>query len=482
MTPSLRGQRAGSAVLLGLVTLVTAGALIAVTTWMGRDSMRLWQAGESVRAAEELEIALLLHNRERRLLEVTDRPEHARAMQEAEAQAHFWLEQARNHGGEPFEAELLEEVKREVEAYFTQERTRTGPGSEFPRGTPDPGLDAILELTGRLVRVNVADARNRMEEAQLWDHRANIIGLLAVLVLLTGVGGVLWAERRLVYRPVALIQRALVNFQLGASWTPAPEIGARELRDIARAFNGMVARLERQRETQVSFLAGVAHDLRNPLQALKLAASGAGSGAIPPERAQQRLAMVERQVERLGRMVDDLLDTTRIEAGQLELRLGEHDLTELVREAVELHRPVSARHVLELQVPEHSIPLRCDATRISQVFNNLLSNAIKYSPEGGAVHIRVVPADGGYCVAVTDTGVGIPSSEKESIFEPFRRSSATRGSIPGVGLGLAVARKILAAHGGSLDVESEPGRGSTFYAKLPVTSGPPGPDPSPVAP
>jgi signal transduction histidine kinase len=482
MTPSLRGQRAGSAVLLGLVTLVTAGALIAVSTWMGQASVRLWQASESVRAAAELKIALLLHSRERRLLEVTGGLEHERAMQEAEAQAHFWLEQARGHVGEPLEARLLEEVKREVEAYLTREQTRTGPVNGLPRGAPDPALDAILELTGRLVRVNVADARNRMEEAQLWDRRANILGLFAVLLLLTGVGGVLWAERRLIHRPVALIQRALVSFQLGSSWTPAPELGARELRDIARAFNDMVARLERQRDTQVNFLAGVAHDLRNPLQALKLAASGAGSGALPPERAQQRLAMVERQVERLGRMVDDLLDTTRIEAGQLELQLGEHDLAELVREAVELHRPVSSRHALELQLPGHSTLLRCDATRISQVLNNLLSNAIKYSPEGGTVHIRVAPADSGYCVAVTDTGVGIPSSEKESIFEPFRRSSSTRGSIPGVGLGLAVARKILAAHGGSLDVESEPGRGSTFYAKLPVTSGPRGLDPSPVAP
>ncbi len=455
--------------LLGLVTLVTAGALVAVTTWMGRDSVHLWQAGESVRAAEELEIALLLHSREWRLLEVMGKTEHARAMQEAEVQARFWLQQARGHVGGTLEAGLLEEVEREVEAYFT--RGRNGPDDARPRGAPDPALSAVLELTERLVHINVVDARSRMEEAQRWDRRANILGLLAVLVLLTGVGVVVWSERRLVYRPVALIQQALVTFQLGASWTPAPEVGARELRDIARAFNEMVARLERQREAQVSFLAGVAHDLRNPIQALRLAASGAGSGALPPERAQQRLAMAERQVERLGRMVDDLLDTTRIEAGHLDLHIGEHDIAELVREAVELHRPVSARHALELQVPEHPTPIHCDATRISQVLNNLLSNAIKYSPEGGTVCIRVAPVEAGYCVAVTDPGVGIPSSEKESIFEPFRRSSSTRGTIPGVGLGLAVARKILAAHGGSLDVESEPGRGSTFYARLPVTSG-----------
>jgi signal transduction histidine kinase len=470
MTPSLRGQRAVSAVLLGVVTLVTAGALMAITTWMGRDSEHLWQAGESVRAAEELEIALLLHGRERRLLEVTGEAEHARAMQQAEQQARFWLRQAHDHVGGAPEAELLEEVRRKVEAYLST--LGTGDGPPRPRGTPDPALGTILELTNRLVHLNVTDARKRLEEAQAWDRRANLLGLLVVLVLVTGLGGALWAERRLVHRPVAAIQRSLVSFRLGSSWTPAPELGAAELRDIARAFNEMVARVERQREAQVSFLAGVAHDLRNPLQALKLAANGAGSGSIPPERAQQRLAMVERQVERLGRMVEDLLDTTRIEAGQLQLQTGEHDLVELVRDAVELHQTVSSRHVLELQVPEHPARVRCDPTRISQVLNNLLSNALKYSPEGGTVRVRLLPEEGGYRVAVTDPGIGIPSAELESIFEPFRRSTASRGVIPGVGLGLAVARKIMVAHGGALDVESEPGTGSTFSARLPVTGAP----------
>ena len=469
MTPSLRGQRAVSAALLGLVTLVTASALIVVTSWMGRDIEQVWEASESVRAAEELEISLLLYGRERRLLEVTGASEHALAMREAESQARHWLRQAGSHVGGAPESSLLEAVRREVEAYFTRERAGTGAPSAS--GSPDPSLGPILELTERLVSLNVTDAQERLVEARAWDRRANILGSLAVLVLLSGIGGVLWAEQRLVHRPVAALRQALVSFRLGTSWTPAPEVGAAELRDIARAFNEMVARLERQREAQVSFLAGVAHDLRNPLQALKLATSGAGSGPLPPERAQQRLLLVERQVERLGRMVDDLLDTTRVEAGHLELRLGEHDVVGLVREAVELHHPMSPRHFLELQVPEHPAPVCCDATRISQVLNNLLSNAIKYSPEGGTVHIRVAPSEDGYRISVTDSGVGIPSAEKESIFEPFRRSSSTRGVIPGVGLGLAVARKILTAHGGSLDVESEPGRGATFYVKLPATRG-----------
>jgi signal transduction histidine kinase len=432
MTPSLRGQRAVSAALLGLVTLVTASALIVVTSWMGRDIEQVWEASESVRAAEELEISLLLYGRERRLLEVTGASEHALAMREAESQARHWLRQAGSHVGGAPESSLLEAVRREVEAYFTRERAGTGAPSAS--GSPDPSLGPILELTERLVSLNVTDAQERLVEARAWDRRANILGSLAVLVLLSGIGGVLWAERRLVHRPVKVLREALVSFRLGSSWTPAPEVGAAELRDIARAFNEMVARLERQREAQVSFLAGVAHDLRNPLQALKLA-------------------------------------TTRVEAGHLELRLGEHDVVGLVREAVELHHSMSPRHSLELQVPEHPAPVCCDATRISQVLNNLLSNAIKYSPQGGTVHIRVAPSEDGYRISVTDSGAGIPPAEKESIFEPFRRSSSTRGVIPGVGLGLAVARKILTAHGGSLEVESEPGRGATFYMKLPATRG-----------
>jgi signal transduction histidine kinase len=111
--------------------------------------------------------------------------------------------------------------------------------------------------------------------------------------------------------------------------------------------------------------------------------------------------------------------------------------------------------------------VRCDGTRISQVLNNLLNNAIKYSPRGGRVQVELSTAPDAARVSVTDSGVGIPATELESIFEPFRRSSTTRDTIPGIGLGLAVGRRIIEAHGGRIEVHSEEGIGTTFRLSLP---------------
>jgi signal transduction histidine kinase len=214
----------------------------------------------------------------------------------------------------------------------------------------------------------------------------------------------------------------------------------------------------------------VAHDLRNPLSALKLSAAAVRPDRPLPseEKVRERFGVVTRQVAQIERMVEDLLDTTRIEAGQLRLHLEVHDLVGLVCEAVALHEEVSPLHPLTLQPPaEAPLPVRCDGTRIAQVLNNLLSNAIKYSPQGGQVRVGLTSTPEAVWVAVTDSGVGIPAEEQESIFEPFRRSSNTQGTIPGVGLGLAVARRIIEAHGGHIEVQSQLGAGTTFRFTLP---------------
>ena len=162
----------------------------------------------------------------------------------------------------------------------------------------------------------------------------------------------------------------------------------------------------------------------------------------------------------------------RVEAGQLALHVAPHDLGQLVREAVELHRDVSEQHTLQLQLPPSPLSAAVDAVRVSQVLNNLLSNALKYSPGGGVVQVRLERAEGEARVSVQDGGVGIPPEEHASIFEPFRRARASREHIPGVGLGLSVARRIALAHGGRISLASAPGEGSTFTLHLPLAAQP----------
>lgn len=463
---SLLGIVAGAILVLALTV---SAALITITTRMERNTHRVFQALESVHAAEEIEISLLVHNRERRLLALTKDESHARLMRDAHEQLQHWLSAAGGFVGTPEEASILRELTEDTTEYLARVEQLRAKGQEYLAEGPQLVSQAV-ESAERLVETNLADARQVAEETREWNQLANNLGILVSLALFIGLGLALWSIRRAVYRPLLSIRDALVRFRLGTPGMGIPEIGPLELREISREFNEMAVRLERQREVQLRFIAGVAHDLRNPLSALKLSAEVVRPDRpLPPEeKVRERFALVSRQVERITRMVEDLLDTARIEAGRLELRLEEQDLRGLLRDAVALHEGMSPAHQVALHMPEAPVMVRCDATRISQVLNNLLSNAIKYSPQGGRVRAELTTAPDAVWVAVKDPGVGIPAEEWESIFEPFRRSAATRDIIPGVGLGLAVSRRIIEAHGGHIEVESEQGAGATFRFRLPL--------------
>jgi signal transduction histidine kinase len=234
----------------------------------------------------------------------------------------------------------------------------------------------------------------------------------------------------------------------------------------------MAVALERQYDNRLAFLGGVVHDLRNPLSVLKLSTAllGADRPAQAPQSSEKALAVVRRQVERLERMLEDLLDAARVEAGHLELRLSRRDLRDISRDVVETFRESSPNHELRLALPEQPLLVSCDPLRIEQVLTNLVSNAIKYSPRGGKVEVALEQPGSEAVLHVVDQGVGIPPDDQAHIFEPFRRSGASRELVAGAGLGLFVAQRIVEAHGGRIEVESRPGAGSTFRVRLPLTA------------
>lgn len=470
MSRSLRSQAVTATALLGLLIGVTVAALAGTTASMERNSARMMHVLETVQAADEIERGLVFHEREQRLYEVTGGQEHFWATVEAQKRTREALARARSLVDAREEAVFLDELGQEIEGYFAHPTPI--PGSL--EATTGRMLDREMHLSSALEKLNSDDAHVTFEANQRWARRAHVVGMLVSLAMVTGAGLTFWMLRRDLYGPLESVRQALLRFRPGTPLQRAPATGVREIRDIASAFNETASRLERQRELQLGFLAGVAHDLRNPLQALRAATATVRPGhPLPPEqKLRERFSLVSRQVDRLTRMVEDLLDTSRIEAGQLSLNRDEHDLLELVRESVELHRPVSDAHPFVTSWPQGTLRVRCDGARIAQVLNNLLSNAIKYSPGGGTVRVEAGSTADGVWVAVSDSGVGVDASERESIFEPFRRGATHRANIPGVGLGLSVSRRILDAHGGSIQVDSEPGRGSTFRILLPhVTAG-----------
>ena len=331
-----------------------------------------------------------------------------------------------------------------------------------------PRLEAALAALDELVTFNVNEARTVQARADRWDRLANLGGICVAALLVLGGGVLLWWLRRSVFRPLLEMSRAMRRFGAGRKRTRAPEAGPAELRDMAHTFNEMANSLARQQEEQLTFLAGVAHDLRNPLSALKMSAALVTSGRpIPEERMQKTMGLVRRQVARLDRMVGDLLDATRIEAGRFELSLEERDARELAAAVVELYQAGGSSHDLRLLVPEEPVLLSCDATRVEQVLHNLVSNALKYSQSGSRVEVIVVREGDEAVLSVVDRGIGISKEELRTLFAPFRRTRRARDKAPGVGLGLSVARRIVEAHGGRIEVESRPGAGSTFRVRLP---------------
>jgi PAS domain S-box-containing protein len=223
------------------------------------------------------------------------------------------------------------------------------------------------------------------------------------------------------------------------------------------------------------FLAVLAHELRNPLAPLRNGLEVLRLAGIDSDAARSARTMMERQVDQMVRLIDDLLDTSRIARGKFELRKTAMDLVDAVRHAIETSRPLldAAGHRLCVQLPEASLPVHADPVRIAQVLTNLLNNAAHYTAAGGCVAISVRATTDEAIITVEDDGVGIPDDMLERVFEPFLQleTSTVRGRQNGLGLGLALARSIVKLHGGSIKAaRGRSGRGSVFTVRLPILS------------
>jgi signal transduction histidine kinase len=216
-----------------------------------------------------------------------------------------------------------------------------------------------------------------------------------------------------------------------------------------------------------AMLAGVTHDLRTPVTVIKVQAQLLRRRANTPLLA--GLDQIERAATRMARWIDELLEVATVHSFEdLDLSLQMVDLVKIAQEAIDEHEPAARRHQLRLNADSPQIVGQFDAPRIERVIDNLLGNAIKYSPQGGCVSISLAATDGWATVVVRDEGVGIPAEDLEHIFEPFRRGGNVVGRISGTGIGLASSQRIVQRHGGTLTVESEAGKGSTFTIRLPL--------------
>jgi signal transduction histidine kinase len=268
------------------------------------------------------------------------------------------------------------------------------------------------------------------------------------------------------------------DYSLRARKTTEDELG-----ELVDSFNAMVAEIGRRAaalahadQRKDEFLATLAHELRNPLAPLRNAVAILRVARDKPEMSARALDMMERQLNQMVRLVDDLLDVSRITTGKLGVRKTVVDVRDAVRDAVETVRPFidTRKHELDLVLPAGDVPAEGDRTRLSQVFANLLHNAAKYTEPGGHIRLTLGIEEDRAVVRVADNGIGLDPRSFASIFDMFVQvdRSLTRTQA-GLGVGLTLARRLVALHDGTLTAGSEGvGKGSEFVVRLPLASAP----------
>lgn len=317
----------------------------------------------------------------------------------------------------------------------------------------------IIRLTQELA--SVYQRFQRLRSLVLWV-------LLPGLVVGIGVG---LSLATVLKQPLDQLTLAMRHMSHNSTWVSIAEQGPTEIQLVAQAFNRLVERLHSLEATRRQLLANLVHELGRPLGALLSATRALDQGAWRDDQLrplllhgmETELQQLERILDDLARMHDQVLGPQRLVRQTTTLSAWLSTVVSPWQQAAE-----EKGLVWRVEIAPDLPALALDPQRIGQAVGNLLSNAIKYTPPGGSVTVRAAREDGAVCIWVYDTGPGIAPEEQERIFGPFYRSQSGKRFPQGMGLGLAIARDLVTAHGGQLTVESTPGEGSCFTLRLPV--------------
>jgi len=294
----------------------------------------------------------------------------------------------------------------------------------------------------------------------LWAGLAALAVSILIAILLA----------RSVYVPVRRVTNAAEEIAHGNYEQEVPEAGPKEVKGLATSFNQMAKQVKHSQQMLRDFVADVSHELRSPLTSIKGFAQAIVDGTAKDKEAQLKAAtVIEDESKRMMRLVEELLEFSRLESGQITMVKEPVDLKELLQQCHEifLMRAEEKNILLKTEIEPLS-PVTGDIDRLEQVFNNLLDNALKHTPSGGKVSIIARQPHPNFAeIAVTDTGPGISGEQLRHVFERFYKADHSAGKT-GAGLGLAIARQIVRAHGGDIMAKSALGQGTEFLVRLPT--------------
>jgi len=394
-----------------------------------------------------------------------------------------------------------EETDRVVQSWsrFLQDLSahRGDPSQEWVDNLPDGLADHLNKLRDQCLAVHVAtlaEIDGEVEKARQTGWRAEMISWSAAGTALILSCIVSFLIVRSISRPLRQLTAGTRAIAEGRFFYRLNTDTHDEFAELARDFNTMTNRLRELDTLKKDFVSHVSHELKSPLASIQETIRILLEQIPGPltEKQKRFLELNLQSAKRLSAMIANLLDLSRIDAGTMEYDIKNHELRELVETAVAEIEPRAEDKKLKIRVlqPDRPLPIECDMNRVIQVLENVLGNALKFSPIAGSIEVATsiterdassAPAslrdriqahgDAGstcYTVAVTDHGPGVPDGLKENIFEKFRQIQGTKMTGQGAGLGLAISRTIVEAHGGAIWVEDNAGGGSRFIVLIPA--------------
>jgi signal transduction histidine kinase len=352
--------------------------------------------------------------------------------------------------GKTFLNRVVPTVRDEAGSIWLYTRQNLGDGTILLVATPRPRVPLINILRDDLLPILL---------------QGGGIALLLSLVLAFGVA-------RWVADPLQGLVAASQHEPV-AETKSVPERGPHEVRELTRAFNAMIDRVRSSQASQRNFVANVSHELKTPLTSIQGFAQAILDGtAGSPAEQKQAAEVIYSESSRMHRMVLNLLDLARLDAGTADLKMSSFDMRVLLDSIVEKFSLQAQKAGVGLQVEASAdLPtIVADGDRLAQVFTNLVDNAIRYTPAGGRITLQARSTQTDMEIRVSDTGSGIPADAIPHIFERFYQVDLSRpgGERHGAGLGLAIVHEIVAAHNGKITVRSQEGLGATFSVHLPL--------------
>lgn len=381
-----------------------------------------------------------------------------------------------------WQAAASDELRAEGVAFVLldggEEVARGGaPASPDEQGDGERGGDRVT----RTITIPGAEPGITAELSTPVDGDDPLAGILRATVVIGAIAaGISFAFGRLFIRPLRAVRGAARAVTEGDMTVELPRSRITEIDEVITAFEEMAAELDQSLEQQAElererrlFIGAIAHDLRTPLFSLRGYLEGLETGvASSPEQRARYLSIANEKARTLERLVADLFDYTRLEYLDTALHTEQLDLVELLTDLLEGLGPQAdeQRLALELLPHDHSCPVVADREQLERAVTNLLGNAIRYTPAGGRIEVSCGTAAESVWFTVADTGPGIDAEDLPSIFHPLYRGHLGRETTDGAGLGLAIAQRILVAHGGTLEAANR-AEGAVFTATVPADSG-----------